>query len=74
MNAPEETETTQQKQSGFTSETARGLVLAGLADNNLLNDAMLSQQEGEIFFSKPFSQWPKEMQEKLGPHGAAMIE
>ena len=69
-----ETETMQQKPNEPTSDTARGLVLAGLADNNLLNDEMLSQQEGEIFFSKPFSQWPKEMQEKLGPHGAAMIE
>jgi hypothetical protein len=35
---------------------------------------MISHQEGEIILSKPFSQWPKELQEKLGPHEASLIE
>jgi hypothetical protein len=67
-------ETDKQQSTEWTADHARGLVLRGLLNNNLLNDDMISQQEGEIFFSKPFNQWPKEMQEKLGPHGAAMIQ
>jgi hypothetical protein len=35
---------------------------------------MISHEEGEILLSKPFSQWPKELQDKLRPHGAEMIE
>jgi len=74
MNMPEETETTQQKQNEDSLDFGRTVFLRNLNNKNLLNDEMISQEEGEIFFSKPFSQWPKAMQEKLGPHGAAMIE
>jgi hypothetical protein len=58
----------------WTADHARGLLLLNLNQKGLLTDEMISNEEGKILLSKPFSQWPKELQDKLRPHGAEMIE
>jgi hypothetical protein len=58
----------------WTADHARGLLLKNLLKKGLLTDEMISHEEGTILLSKPFSQWPKSLQDKLGPHGAQMIE
>jgi hypothetical protein len=63
-----------QPETEWTADHARGLLLKNLFNKNLLTDEMISHQEGEIILSKPFSQWPKELQDKLRPFGAEMIE
>ena len=39
----------------------------------MLTDEFLSQQEMDPFLTKPFPEWPKELQDKLAPFGASMI-
>ena len=63
-----------QQATQWSADHARGLLLQNLLNKDLLNDEMISQEEGEILFSKPFPEWPKEMQDKLGPHGATLIQ
>jgi hypothetical protein len=58
----------------WTADHARGLLLKNLFKKGLLTDEMISNEEGKILLLKPFSQWPKELQDKLRPHGAEMIE
>jgi hypothetical protein len=58
----------------WTARHARGLLLKNLFNKNLLTDEMIDREEMKILLSKPFSQWPKSLQDKLGPHGAQMIE
>jgi hypothetical protein len=61
-------------ETGWDADHARGLLLKNLLKKGLLTDEMISHEEGTILLSKPFSQWPKELQDKLRPHGAEMIE
>jgi hypothetical protein len=51
-------------------ELALNALLIGLKAKGLLTDEFISAQEGEILLNQPFSQWPRELQDKLSPHGA----
>jgi hypothetical protein len=52
-------------------ELALNAMLGTMKVKGVLTDEMISQEEGEIILGKPFSQWPKELQEKLIPYGAS---
>jgi hypothetical protein len=56
------------------ADHARGLLLKNLFNKGLLTDEMISHEDGKILLTKPFSQWPKDLQDKLRPRGAAAIE
>ncbi len=52
---------------------ARALVATSLLMNGKLNDNFLPPAQFMIFKTKPFQEWPKELQENLRPFGASMI-
>ncbi len=51
-------------------ELALNAMLGTMKVKGVLTDEMINQQEGETILSKPFLEWPKELQEKLAPYGA----
>jgi len=51
----------------------RPLVIMTLWASEKLDDRILSNERMQIFNSKPFKDWPKDMQDDLAPYGAAMI-
>ena len=52
----------------------RGLVLQAMVAKDALTDETMPVEKMRIFQSKPFRDWPKEMQDQLRPFGAEMIE
>jgi hypothetical protein len=40
----------------------------------VLNDDTLPPDRYQIFMNKPFSEWPRDMQEQLAPYGASLID
>jgi hypothetical protein len=64
----------EQPTTEWDADHARGLLLKNLFNKGLLTDEMISHEEGKIILTKPFSQWPEALQDKLRPHGAAAIE
>lgn len=52
---------------------ARGQVLINL-DAAPLQDEILDEDEFEVFFWKPFAEWPENLQNRLIPFGAGMIQ
>ena len=55
-------------------DNARFVVLMSLYGANKLTDQFLPQPEMDLFVTKTFPEWPKEMQDKLRPYGAQMIQ
>lgn len=51
-------------------EFALNAFLIGLKTKGLLTDEFLPASEGEIILNKPFAEWPRELQQKMAPHGA----
>jgi hypothetical protein len=66
------------EQPNQTPETpqdkARGDVLMAMFFQGKLNDEILPADKMEIFNSKTFPEWPVELQDKLRPFGAEMIQ
>ncbi len=52
----------------------RGHVIWALYKANLLNDDTLPPERYSVFMEKAFSEWPSDMQEKLRPYGASLIQ
>jgi hypothetical protein len=38
-----------------------------------LTDEMISHEEGQIIFKKPWVEWPPKLQQKLAPYGAGPV-
>ena len=53
---------------------ARGIVLMAMVSKDALTDESMPKEKMQIFADKPFSEWPKEMQDQLRPFGAEMIQ
>lgn len=62
------------EQQGPTQKDARAIVLTAMTMAGALSDETMPPEKLEIFSSKPFREWPKEMQDQLRPFGAAMIQ
>ena len=54
-------------------DSARAKVLMALYFQGKLDDEILPKEKMAIFTTKPFPEWPKELQDKLRPYGAEMI-
>ena len=63
---------TQEQQDNL--DKARGLVLLNMTFSGALNDETMPAEKMEIFGTKRFSEWPKEMQDQLAPFGAKLIQ
>jgi hypothetical protein len=55
-------------------EKARANVALSLMFSKRLTDEFLPPDQYEMFLEKPFPEWPKELQDKLRPFGAEMIQ
>ena len=66
------------KQSGldlFPSITGcRKSVIIMMYEANQLNDDNLPPDQMAIFLTKPFSEWPHDLQVRLLPYGAGLIK
>ena len=68
-------DTQPQEQPKLTDENkARVTVAFSLLFSQKLNDEFLPPDQYAIFMDKPFPEWPKELQDKLRPYGAEMIQ
>lgn len=56
------------------TDDARGTVLLNLFFTGKMTDDFISPQELETLRTKPFPEWPKDLQDKLKPFGAEMIQ
>ena len=54
-------------------DQARGLVLMKMTFSGALTDETMPEEKMEIFRTKRFCEWPKEMQDQLAPFGAKLI-
>lgn len=64
----------QQKRVISPGEQARNNLILTLHFNHKLTDDFLPPEQFQIMLTQPFSQWPKELQDKLAHFGAAMIQ
>jgi len=55
-------------------ENALATVAMALFFNGKMTDEFLPPDQYAIFVEKPFQEWPKELQDKLRPFGAEMIQ
>ena len=54
-------------------QAARGTVILAMYLEGQLNDQTLPTERMQIFKTKPFTEWPPDMQEALRPFGAEII-
>lgn len=64
----------QSPESQLTTADARAIVVLSMLNAGVLNDDTLPPDRYQIFMKKPFSEWPRGMQEQLAPYGASMID
>jgi hypothetical protein len=68
------TETTQGQQTKQAGDSeARSLTTLNLLFAGKMTDEFLPKDQFLIFKTKPFAEWPEELQEKLAPFGASLI-
>jgi hypothetical protein len=75
MDTPQPQEQPQgQPEQKSPQDKARSQVALAMFLNGKMTDAFIPPDQFKMFLDKTFAEWPKELQDKLRPFGAEMIQ